>query len=153
MKRTAAGEAMTRVLLEIFRVNGALLSAGDQIAGEFGQSSARWQVLGAVDAGARTVPAIAREMGLTRQSVQRTADLLANEGLVEYRDNPAHRRSKLVVMASRGRKIYESITTMQVGWVNALSKEMGTSLRDIDKTLTVLKSLGQALDHERREVT
>lgn len=45
---------------------------------------------------ARTpVAAIARAMGLARQSVQRTADLLEAEGLVEYVENPAHRAGQV----------------------------------------------------------
>jgi DNA-binding MarR family transcriptional regulator len=42
-------------------------------------------------------------MGITRQSVQRVADLLVAEGLADYRDNPAHRRAKLVVPTEAGR--------------------------------------------------
>jgi DNA-binding MarR family transcriptional regulator len=78
-RRTPAGEALTDLILEVFRVNGDLISAGDRIASEFGQSSARWQVLGAIEDEAMTVPAIARRMGLTRQAVQRTVDVLADE--------------------------------------------------------------------------
>ncbi len=42
-------------------------------------------------------------MGLTRQSVQRIADLLVERGLAAYADNPAHRRAKLVTPTSAGR--------------------------------------------------
>lgn len=39
---------------------------------------------------------IAREIGITRQNVQRTADILVEQGLAEYGPNPAHRRAKLL---------------------------------------------------------
>jgi DNA-binding MarR family transcriptional regulator len=146
---TRGGEALTDLILETFRVNGDLISEGDRIAGEFGQSSARWQVLGAIDAEAETVPGIARTMGLTRQSVQRTVDLLEGDGLVQYLANPAHRRSKLVAMTGRGRKIYEAISAEQVDWVNQLASDIEMRVQDIRNAVQVLRSLGTALEESK----
>jgi DNA-binding MarR family transcriptional regulator len=142
---TPGGEILTDLILQSFRVHGGLLAEGDRIAGEFGQSSARWQVLGATDAGAKTVPGIARAMGLTRQSVQRTVDLLEADGLVTYRDNPAHRRSKLVEMTPRGREIYQGITEGQVAWVNDLSRRMNARIVDMQTALDLIRKLGAVL--------
>ena len=36
---------------------------------------------------------IGRQMGVSRQGVQRVADLLVERGLAEYQPNPAHRRA------------------------------------------------------------
>ena len=108
MRRTPAAEALTDLILEVFRVNGDLLAEGNRLTRPFGQSSARWQILGALRNHPHTVAGIARDMGLARQSVQRTADLLAAEGVVEYLDNPAHRRAKLVRLTSRGQQLLES---------------------------------------------
>lgn len=41
-------------------------------------------------------------MGITRQSVQRVADVLVEAGLAEYRPNPAHRRAKLLAPTEDG---------------------------------------------------
>lgn len=144
--RTPGGEALTDLILEAFRVHGDLLAEGDRIAGKHGQSSARWQVLGAIDADAETVPGIARAMGLTRQSVQRTVDLLGADGLVRYRDNPAHRRSKLVEMTPKGRKIYDAITSDQVEWVSGLSRRMNVRIQQMRDALDVLRKLGAVLE-------
>src|SRR5262249_31931288 len=46
--------------------------------------------------GPLTVPQIAQMRPTSRQRMQRLADELAAEGLVEFIDNPRHRRSKLV---------------------------------------------------------
>ncbi|CAM5668213.1 winged helix-turn-helix transcriptional regulator [Streptomyces californicus] len=43
-------------------------------------------------------------MGITRQSVQRIADLLVERGLAEYTENPAHRRAKLLQVTDAGRR-------------------------------------------------
>ncbi|HET8726173.1 MAG TPA: helix-turn-helix domain-containing protein, partial [Alphaproteobacteria bacterium] len=81
---------MSRLVLKVFRLNGALLEAGDTLVRDTGLTSARWQVLGALaEHGApRTVSQIARAMGLTRQSVQRVTDDLHDSGLVEFLPNP-----------------------------------------------------------------
>ena len=42
------------------------------------------------------------EMGLTRQSVQRTVDSLAEEGLIVFRRNQLHQRAKLVAVTAKG---------------------------------------------------
>jgi DNA-binding MarR family transcriptional regulator len=68
-----------------------------------GLTAAWWQVLGAVLGESLPVAGIAREMGLARQSVQRIADILVERGLAEYRDNPAHRRARLLVPTEAGR--------------------------------------------------
>lgn len=40
-----------------------------------------------------------------RQGVQHTADQLAADGLMEYFDNPTHRRAKLVRITPNGEKL------------------------------------------------
>jgi len=45
---------MTNLILEIFRVNGLLLAAGDRLTRDLGLTSARWQVLGALAEGPLT---------------------------------------------------------------------------------------------------
>jgi DNA-binding MarR family transcriptional regulator len=144
--RTSGGETLTDLILQTFRVHGDLLAEGDRIAGEYGQSSARWQVLGAIDSHAETVPGIARTMGLTRQSVQRTVDLLSADGLVRYVDNPAHRRSKLVEMTPKGRKLYAAITAKQVQWVNGLARRMKVRIGEVRTALEILRKLGAVLE-------
>jgi len=47
--RTESGEALTDLILEVFRLNGALLDAGNQLSKPHGLTSARWQVMGAID--------------------------------------------------------------------------------------------------------
>ncbi|ABM34477.1 DNA-binding MarR family transcriptional regulator [Paracidovorax citrulli] len=90
--------------LAIFAANGRLLNAGNELVAHLGLTSAWWQVLAALrySAGPLAVASIARNMGLTRQAVQRIVDLLAGQGLVEFQPNPHHRRAKLVVLTRAG---------------------------------------------------
>src|ERR1700687_4195702 len=86
----------------IFRINGALLRNGDRITKAIGRSSTRWHVLGQANFNPQTVAQIARNMGQARQSVQRVADVLAREGLVNYTNNTQDKRTQLLVVTSRG---------------------------------------------------
>src|SRR5438045_7610464 len=52
--------------------------------------------------GPLTVPQIAEMRPTSRQRMQRLADELAAERLVEFIDNPKHRRSKLVPLTRNG---------------------------------------------------
>jgi DNA-binding MarR family transcriptional regulator len=146
--RSGAGCALTDLVLAVFRLNGRLVAAGDRITRPAGQTSARWQVLGAIDHNARTVSQIARTMGLTRQSVQRTADRLQMEGLVTYMENPAHRRAKLVGLTTRGRSVLDGITQRQVVWANHLGARLGVA--DLRRALRVIHAFREILEHPDR---
>jgi len=86
---------------------------------------------------------IAREMGLARQSVQRVTDQLAEEALIEYRENPNHKRAALVFLTGRGTSAFEAATERQVGWVNALAE--GVKTEDITAALALLGELDRRL--------
>ena len=113
---TPAGDAFTAVVLEVFRLNGALLAAGNTLCEGTGLTSARWQVLGAIAmrASPLTVAQIARAMGLTRQSVQRLVDELQQEGVVERVADPEHRRARPVRLTERGAALYAEMRRRQV---------------------------------------
>jgi DNA-binding MarR family transcriptional regulator len=144
MRRTKASQAFTQLILEVFRLNGRLLSAGDALTRPVGQTSARWQVLGALDEEGRTVADIGRQMGLTRQSVQRTADLLEADGLVSYADNPAHQRAKLATLTSRGRAVLDAITSRQIAWANRVANDLSEG--DLQHAIRALRQVRQAME-------
>ena len=49
-----------------------------------------------------TVPQLARKRDVSRQFVQVTMNALAKRGLVEFRENPEHKRSRLLALTSTG---------------------------------------------------
>jgi len=138
---TPSGEALTDLILETFKLNGALLDAGNQLTEPYGLTSARWQVMGAIDlAGqAMTVAQIARRMGLARQGVQRIANDLEGIGMVRFADNVDHKRAKLVSLTATGRKTMDQINTAQAAWVNELSSDLGE--KKIKQALNLLRSV------------
>jgi DNA-binding MarR family transcriptional regulator len=144
MRRTAAGRTLTELILEVFRVNGRLLGAGDALTRPAGQTSARWQVLGALDEAPLTVAAVGRRMGLARQSVQRIADILEREGLVEYGPNPGHQRAKLATLTPRGRTTLNAITNRQIEWANQVVRRVPEA--DLAHALRTLRLLRQRIE-------
>ena len=140
-ERTPVGEDLTDLILEVFRLNGELLDAGNRIAKPHGLTSARWQVMGAIDLADQplTVAQIARRMGLARQGVQRIVNDLKELRMVELQDNLDHKRAPLVSISEKGGKAMTSIDKSQVAWVNDLSK--GLSERQVRQALKVLRSV------------
>lgn len=101
-----------------------------------GQTSARWRVLAAIEDAPLTVPQVARAWWLSRQSVQRVADVLVEDGLVTYEDNPGHRRSKLLWITRRGLTALQTIRSAQRAWADELGAEIGkTDLRTANAIL------------------
>ena len=141
---TSAGNTFTEIVAEVFRLNGRLIEAGDRMSAPVGQTSARWQVLAVVANGPASVAQVARTMGLTRQSVQRTADLLAADGLVRYADNPHHRRAKLVTMTPKAHQVLDYIQRRQVQRANEIGEQHDPE--QLRTAATVLRQLRQRLE-------
>ena len=126
MKRSEEGQLLTDIVLNVFKLNGLLISEGDKLAEEFDQTSARWKVLGALATyeDSMTVADIARNMGLTRQAVQRLANELQTDNLLKSEENPNHKRAKLMVLTQKGKDVYNKIDKKQIKWINDKSKDL-----------------------------
>lgn len=131
-RRTQAGDAVSELVVHVFQLNGLLSAAGDQMAQPAGQTSARWRVLAAIEEAPLTVPQIARAWWLSRQSVQRVADLVVLDSLAVYEDNPGHRRSKLLRITPRGRAALRTIRWAQRSWAD----QLGAEIREADLQTT-----------------
>ncbi|MFV0347150.1 MAG: MarR family winged helix-turn-helix transcriptional regulator [Halodesulfovibrio sp.] len=143
--RTPEGDEYTRLLLATFRLNGRLIAAGDELTREHGLSSALWQVMGALKNDPLPVPRIADTMGLTRQSVQRSVNILFERGLVSFAANPAHKKAKLVMLTAKGRETLNTIHQKQVLWANDIAR--GLDPIALHKAANLLESLVERLEH------
>jgi len=146
MKRTPAGDALTGLVLDLFRVNSLLLTAGDRLVAELGLTSARWQILGAINTAERPQPVawLARDLGANRQNVQRIINDLHREALVAFEANPHHRRAQLVVLTDKGRQTFDAAMRLQAPWINRISA--GLSVRDIETVHRVMTALRKNLE-------
>jgi DNA-binding MarR family transcriptional regulator len=89
--------------------------------------------------GPLTVPQIAKMRPTSRQRMQRLADELAAEGLVEFVDNPKHRRSKLVRLTRKGDARYRELNARFL----SIASTMGVALSeaDIRRTIEIVRQL------------
>ena len=89
--------------------------------------------------GPLTVPQIAEMRPTSRQRMQRLADELAAEGLVEFIDNPKHRRSKLVRLTPKGKAGYRELNARLLSIASTMGGALGET--DIRKTTEIVRYL------------
>jgi DNA-binding MarR family transcriptional regulator len=89
--------------------------------------------------GPLTVPQIAQMRPTSRQRMQRLADELAAEGLVEFVENPKHRRSKLVRLTPNGATRYRELNDRFL----SIASTTGVALSeaDIRKAIEIVRHL------------
>ena len=117
-KRSEAGEAFTELVLELLATGGAVERHGARLARTVGLTPSQWQVMGGAWNESRTVPQIARRMGLSRQACHRTAQGLVANGLARLESNPDHRSSPFLRLTARGVRRIERLNEEQIRWSN-----------------------------------
>lgn len=136
--------AGTDAFFATFRLHGHLIALGDRMVQPFGLTSARWQIMGSVvmAEGAVTVPQIARNLGLSRQAVQRVANDLKTAGIITFEDNPHHKRAKLVRLTKTGEAAYRKADKAYAQWANkAFAGLPAAQLRKVIGHLDALDAL------------
>jgi DNA-binding MarR family transcriptional regulator len=86
-----------------------------------------------------TVPQIAKMRPVSRQRMQRLADELAADGLVEFIDNPQHRRSRLVRLTVKGNARYRELSARLLEIASAMGPDLSEA--DIRKTTEIVRRL------------
>ncbi|UWU87637.1 MarR family transcriptional regulator [Bradyrhizobium yuanmingense] len=152
-QRTPSGDALTNLMLDLFRLNSLLLTAGDRLVAPLGLTSARWQILGAIVQAERPQPVawLARDLGGNRQNVQRIVNDLHAEGLVAFEANPHHRRAQLVVLTDKGRRAFDAAMALQMPWVNSLSE--GLAVKDLQRVHRIVAALRNKLESDAEAQT
>ena len=123
------GEAIAELMLEVAQCFFRIRSLGQKegfITGWGGGAFGFMRSLALL--GPLTVPQIAQMRPTSRQRMQRLADELAAEGLVEFVDNPKHQRSKLVRLTRNGAARYHELDEHLM----ALASTMGVGLSEAD---------------------
>jgi DNA-binding MarR family transcriptional regulator len=144
--RTPGGEALTSLILDLFRLNNGVITLGDRLVAPLGLTSARWQILGAIIFAERPQPVawLARDLGASRQNVQRIVNDLEKEGHVVFETNPHHRRAQLVVMTDKGRKAFDDAMRLWAPRADHLAD--GLLVDDIKSAHRVITALRKKLE-------
>lgn len=148
MKPDLRTDAISHIALTVFRLNGELLQWGGRLVEPLGLTSARWQMLGAIALADSplTAPQVGAAMGVTRQGAQKQLNLLLEQGMLESRPNPTHKRSPLYSLTPMGRALYvqaDALWSAQAGQLAALiplpqleatTQTLATILRQLQTT-------------------
>jgi DNA-binding MarR family transcriptional regulator len=154
MQHTPAASAITELILQTFRLNGQLLEAGNRLTAPLGLTSARWQVLGAIENEGRplTVAQVGRRMGLSRQAVQRIVNELEVHGFVTFSDNPDHKRAKLVELTPSCMKTLRTLEEVQSRWAKELANGLSEAvLTQTTKLLIEIRMQCESIEQEMKQ--
>jgi len=118
-----------------------VLKHGDHVSGKYQQTSARWRILGNIELCPLTVSQIAKLTGYTRQSIQRLADTLVDEGLATY-ESAIDRRTKNVCITEKGRELLEELADYENEWVACITQRLSVEeLTDLTWALEKVKAV------------
>lgn len=147
-----AQEKLSSMALTVFALNGLFLTVAEQLAAPAGLTATRWQVLGAVLKERLTQAEIARRMGITRQSVQRTANQLVEDGMLAMIPNPSHRKAMLLQPTEKGYAAIRAIHPQHAAFAERLKAELGEArMFHLSEALTELRGTMDALVPEDPE--
>ncbi|HSE77198.1 MAG TPA: MarR family transcriptional regulator [Alphaproteobacteria bacterium] len=122
--RTARGRALYDLVPAIARAFFRMRALGIKEDAVTPSGRGAWGLMRSLaEGGPQTVPALARQRPVSRQHIQKLADELARRGLVEFVDNPAHRRSKLVRLTPKGARRYARVNARVGAICDALARE------------------------------
>ena len=89
--------------------------------------------------GPLTVPRIAQMRPTSRQRMQRLADELAAEGLVQFVENPKHQRSKLVRLTRKGEARYREWSAHLLAIASTLGGDLNEA--EVRKATEIVRQL------------
>jgi DNA-binding MarR family transcriptional regulator len=98
-------DEVSLMIADVYEAAGALRMSGEAIARAENVKLAQWHLLDAIEDSTMTVARIARRVGHARQSVQKTANELADAGFIEFDDNPDHKNSPLLRVTESGEQL------------------------------------------------
>ena len=141
--------AFQRLVSEIFRINGTLLSVADRLARDLDITPARWQAIAVIQREPATVSEISRRLGIRRQSVQPTVNRMRDQGIVRLKRNPGHRRAPLVELTPFGQKIWTELLNRQEQLSHIFTRSIDVSAGDLDRLAGELRRLRRNAEHDK----
>jgi DNA-binding MarR family transcriptional regulator len=144
-KKTPASNALTDLIRAVIRMNATVQKSGTRLMKGTGITNARWQTLSDLFALKEpvTVSELARYMGLTRQAVQRIADDMARDGLVEFAANSGDARAMHLLLTEAGKAAYDDALEREWQWANAIAADFDAE--QISCAVTLLEAITQSM--------
>jgi DNA-binding MarR family transcriptional regulator len=132
------------ILFSFFRLN----ATGERLFASLGQTPGKVSLMRSLmEQGPQSVSQIARARPVARQAVQRMADELAEQALVEFVENPTHRRAKLARLTAKGKKLMDEAMGAELKWAGRMARNF--SEREVEIAREVIRRLTAMLADER----
>jgi DNA-binding MarR family transcriptional regulator len=93
--------------------------------------------------GAQTVPQIARSRPVSRQHIQKLANTMISDGVIEFVENPAHKRSKLLQLTSKGESVFQEIGDRIAQEAEVFAQDMQSE--EVEVSIRVIRHLCEKL--------
>ncbi len=139
-------QAYRALIADVYELAGTSRATSEAIAQEVGQTAAQWHVMSVLSDQDLPVPAIARRLGLARQSVQRVVDDLVVQGAVVLAPNPDHARSSLVRLVPEGRQLLDEMFRRSEASRTAVLDRAGVDADDLVDARRVITALVEAYE-------
>lgn len=142
--RTPAGQAIEDLIIEIVATFFLLRAEGMRIGVVSSSGEGYWSVLRLLKVnGAQTVPQIARYRYVPRQSVQKLVNEMLEDGVIEFVNNPAHKRSKLMRLTPKGETVFAELSDR----IALLSETLAAqkNVEQLQDAVDIVKQLHQQL--------
>ena len=139
-RQQGKGEAFADLFFEIATIFFRMRAAGQKlglVSKRGGGTLGFLRTL--VVAGPITVPDLARMRPTSRQRMQQLADELADDGLIEFVDNPHHRKSKLMRLTRKGEARYRAMLKQLYELGAEISKGIGEA--DLRNATALIREL------------
>ncbi|MER6049981.1 MarR family winged helix-turn-helix transcriptional regulator [Streptomyces sp. NPDC001793] len=144
--RASTEELLYDVIRRLWPLHRTIVRAVERELEGTGMTAGEHALLDALRAhGPRTVPQLARSLGLDRQPVQRWVNHAAELGLVVTAPNPAHRRSSLIRLTDEGTEVMRGIQDAEAAELRRGLADLSTG--EVRTALRVLDRLGEEFRH------
>lgn len=142
----ATEDLLYDVIRRLWPLHRTVVRAVERELADTGMTAGEHALLDALRTeGPRTVPQLARSMGLDRQPVQRWVNHAAELGLVVTAPNPAHRRSSLIRLTAEGTAAIRGVQQFEATELRQRLADLPAE--DVRTTLHVLDRLGEEFRH------
>lgn len=140
--RTRAGSDLEALVLEILGAFFDLRAAGQEEGLVNASGAGTWGLMRILrEEGPRTVPEVARMRSVSRQYIQKLANELIEDGLIELIPNPTHKRSKRMRLTRKGEKEFDRLTGRLRGFLEGIAADFSsTDLSAATRTIRALRS-------------
>lgn len=143
-KRTEAGQAIEDLIIEIVATFFLLRAEGMRIGVVSPSGEGYWSVLRLLKInGPQTVPQLARYRYVPRQSVQKLANEMLADGVIELVNNPAHKKSKLLRLTPEGDIVFQEMSDRIAKLAETLAKQQDAA--QLQNAADVVKKLHEQL--------